>query len=134
MDCHARSTLGRSVRSRSVRLNPRTSQPGAHRGAVLTRYCPINPTAPVMIARGAMLGGLLTCQLAVPNPVRLIGFFAQAFLPIRLVFAVVPLEPDDFAVAFEGQDVRRDAIEEPAIVAADDRAAGKTFEPLFQRA
>ena len=38
------------------------------------------------------------------------------------------------AVAFEGQDMRRDPVEEPAVVADDDGAAGEIVERLFQRA
>jgi hypothetical protein len=37
------------------------------------------------------------------------------------------------AVAFEGKDVSRDTIEEPAIVADDNGAAGEILERLFQR-
>src|SRR5262245_25832010 len=99
-----------SVRSSSARESPVTSQPGAHRGAVLTRYCPINPAAPVMIARGAMVVKLLTCQFPVANAVRLISFLAQPLLSIRFVFAVVPFEPDHFAVAFECHYMGRDPI------------------------
>jgi hypothetical protein len=40
--------------------------------------------------------------------------------------ALVALEPDDLAVALEGEDVGGDAVEEPAIVADDHRAAGKS--------
>ena len=52
----------------------------------------------------------------------------DAVLPeaAHLVFLIVlevAFEPFDMAVAFEGQDVRGDAIEEPAIVADDDGAA-----------
>ena len=62
----------------------------------------------------------LARQIAVFNPVRLIGFLAQAPFPIRVVLAVVPFEPDHLAVAFEGHDVGRDPVEKPAIVTADD--------------
>ena len=63
---------------------------------------------------------------------RLFGFFAQPFLAVCFVIAVVPLEPDDFAVALERQDVRGDAIEKPAVVAADHGAAGEVLKTLFQ--
>src|SRR3989304_2905285 len=119
MDCHVRPTVTESVRSRSAWASPPTSQSGAHRGAVLRRYRPINPAAPVMIARGAMAGGLLARQLPIPDPMRLVGFFSQALLPVRFVLAVVPFEPHDLAVAFEGQHVSYDAVEEPPVVAAD---------------
>ena len=48
-------------------------------------------------------------------------------LAVGLVVGVVALEPDDFAVALEGQDVRGDAVEKPAVVADDHRAAGESI-------
>ena len=65
---------------------------------------------------------------------RLVGLGAEAAVPVGLVVLVVALEPDDLAVAFERQDVRRDAIEEPAIVADDDGAAGERQQRLLERA
>src|SRR5579862_3131816 len=44
---------------------------------------------------------------------------------VRLVVLIVPFEPLDVTVALEGEDVRRDAIEEPAVVRDHDHAAGK---------
>ncbi len=38
---------------------------------------------------------------------------------------VVALEPDNLAVAFEGHDVRGDAVEDPAVVADHHGAAAK---------
>ena len=67
-------------------------------------------------------------------PMRLIGRGAQAPLPVGLVVLVVALEPDHLAVALEREHVRRDAVEEPAIVADDDRAAGEVEQRLFERA
>src|SRR6185436_13728967 len=54
-------------------------------------------------------------QLPVLDPVRLIGRGAEAALPVGFVVLVVALEPDHLAVALEREDVRRDAIEEPAV-------------------
>ena len=54
--------------------------------------------------------------------------------PVRLVVLVVALEPDDLAVALEGQDVGGDAVEEPAVVADDHGAAGEAQQRLLQRA
>ena len=65
---------------------------------------------------------------------RLIGFLAQPPLPIRFVLAVVPFKPDHLAVAFKRHDVGRDAIQKPAVVTADDGAAGETFQSFFQGA
>src|SRR5439155_576213 len=63
-------------------------------------------------------------------PVRLIGFGAEAASAIGFVILIVALEPFDLAVAFEGEHVGRDAIEEPAVVADDDGAACKVEERL----
>ncbi len=65
---------------------------------------------------------------------RLIGRGAEPALAIRLVVLVVALEPDGLRVAFERQDVRGDAIEEPAVVADHDGAAGEVQQRLFERA
>src|SRR6202012_336251 len=46
----------------------------------------------------------------------------------------IALEPLDVAIAFEGENMRGDAVEEPAIVADDDGAAGEILKSLFQRA
>src|SRR6266498_519234 len=73
-------------------------------------------------------------QLAVLDPVRLFGFRPQAALAVRLVVLVVPLEPDHPAVAFEGQHVGGDAVEEPAVVADHDRASREAEEGLLERA
>src|SRR5262245_45938797 len=53
-------------------------------------------------------------------------------LPIRFVVLIIPLEPDDTAVAFERQHVRRDAIEKPPVVADDDGAASVVEKRLFK--
>ena len=42
--------------------------------------------------------------------------------------------PDDLAVAFEGEDVRADPVEVPAIMADDQRAAGEAQNRFLQRA
>src|SRR5262245_60025873 len=53
---------------------------------------------------------------------------------VLLVVLEVALEPLDVAIALERQNVRGDAVEEPAIVADDDRAAGEILERLLERA
>ena len=52
---------------------------------------------------------------------------------VFFVGLVVAFEPDDF-VAFEGEDVGGDAVEEPAVVADDDGAAAEVDEPFFEGA
>lgn len=52
----------------------------------------------------------------VPDAVGFIGIVAEALPSIRHVILVVAFEPDDLAFVFERENVRGDAIEEPAIV------------------
>src|SRR3954453_1754402 len=52
---------------------------------------------------------------------------------VLLVILEIALEPLDVAVALEREDVGGDTVQEPAIVADDDGAAGKILERLFQR-
>ena len=63
---------------------------------------------------------------------RLIRVGAEAAVSIDLVVLVIPFEPDHLAVSLEGQHVRRDAIEEPAVVADDDGAASEIEQRLFE--
>src|SRR5690349_5773274 len=62
-------------------------------------------------------------QLLIPNPMRLIGLRAEANLALLLVRLVVAFVPDGLALPLECKNVRRDAVEEPAVVADDDRTA-----------
>ena len=56
-------------------------------------------------------------QRLVLDAVRLVGFGAEAAAAVGFVIGVVALEPVDLAVALEGEDVGRDAVEKPAVVA-----------------
>src|SRR5688572_23200515 len=76
----------------------------------------------------------LSRQLPVLDPMRRIRLGSQAAPAIRLVVLIVALEPDDAAVALEGEHVRGNAVEEPAIVADHHRAAGVVEERLLERA
>src|SRR5438477_12225907 len=58
----------------------------------------------------------LVDEFLVADAVRLVGVVAEPALPVGVVVGVVALEPNDSAFALEGQNVRRDAIEKPAIV------------------
>src|SRR3989339_1172696 len=71
-------------------------------------------------------------QLPVLDPVGLAGRRAEARLAVRFVLGIVPLEPDNGAVPLKGEDVRREPVEKPAVVADDDRAAGKILQRLFE--
>jgi len=68
----------------------------------------------------------LSAELLVLDPVRDDGVGPQPPHLVRLVVLEIALEPFDVAVALERQNVRRDAVEEEAIVADDDGAAGET--------
>jgi hypothetical protein len=65
---------------------------------------------------------------------RLIGCRAESRFSIRLVFGIIPVEPHDLAVAFEGQYVRGYAIQKPPVVADDDGATGEVLKGFFERA
>src|SRR5262249_9810500 len=51
------------------------------------------------------------------DPVRLVGVGAQPLVALFLVGLVVPLAPDDRALAFEGEDVGGDTVAQPSAVA-----------------
>jgi hypothetical protein len=72
-------------------------------------------------------------QFPVLYPVRLIRSGTQAPMAVGLVILVVALEPHHLAVAFESQHVGGYTVEEPAIVADDDDAAGELEERFFER-
>ena len=58
----------------------------------------------------------------------------QALFALFFVSGEVPFAPVDVAFAFKGQDVRGDAVEEPAIVADDDDAADVVEDRFFEGA
>src|SRR2546430_17327469 len=76
----------------------------------------------------------LAGHLPIPDPVRLRSLGAEALPLVLFVLAVVAVEPVDAAVAFEGEDVRGHAVEEPAVVRDDDGAAGEALQRLLERA
>ena len=76
----------------------------------------------------------LARELLVLDPVRDAGNLRQPPHLVGLVVLEVALEPFDMAVALEGEHVGRDAVEEPAVVADDDGAAGEILQRLFERA
>src|SRR3954453_14086124 len=73
-------------------------------------------------------------QPLVRDPVRPVGLVAQPGALVLLVGLEVPLEPHDLRVALEGEHVRGDAVEEPAIVGDDHRAAREVEQRLLERA
>src|SRR4029079_5238737 len=78
------------------------------------------------------LGPGLPGQRLVLDPVRLGCFFALAPLQVFHVVLEVALEPYDFRVAFESQNVGGDAVQEPAIVRYDNCAARIGEQGFFE--
>ena len=70
----------------------------------------------------------------IPNPLGFRAFLTQPLLFVRLIFLVVPIEECPLGIAFAGEDVGGDAVEEPAVVGDDQHAAGEFEERVFQRA
>src|SRR3954451_14756808 len=66
-----------------------------------------------------------TNQALVGDPVRAVGGRAEQGMAMLLVGLEVALEPCDVRVALEREHVRGDAVQEPAVVGDDHRAAGK---------
>src|SRR5690606_14035937 len=102
---------------------PPCARPVASRGIV----------APGITPAAYPRGGLPPSQGLELDPVRLVRFRAQAPAAVGLVALEVALEPDDLAVALEGQDVRGDAVDKPAVVADDHGAAGELQQRLLER-
>ena len=68
-----------------------------------------------------------------PDTVRAVGLGTEPAVAIFLVVFVIALEPRDSAVTLECEDVRRDAVEEPAIMRDHDGAAGEVEQGFFER-
>ncbi len=64
----------------------------------------------------------------------MVGGIAETSLPVRLVIGVIAFEPFHLAVALECEDMRGDAIQEPAVVRDDDGAARELQQGLLQGA
>src|SRR5436309_2266786 len=72
-------------------------------------------------------------ELLVPDPVRAVRLGSQPLAAAGLVVLVVALEPHRAAVALEGEHVRGDAVEEPAVVTDHHHAAGELEQRLLER-
>mmetsp|Transcript_11338 Transcript_11338/g.30540 ORF Transcript_11338/g.30540 Transcript_11338/m.30540 type:complete len:235 (-) Transcript_11338:1369-2073(-) len=57
---------------------------------------------------------------------------AQSFASVLFVFLVVAFEPHGIRIAFKRENVRRDAIQKPAIVADHHHASGKVEQRVFK--
>ncbi len=65
---------------------------------------------------------------------RAVGGGAERGVTMLLICLEVALEPRDLRVALEGQHVRGDAIQKPAIVGDHDRAARERQQRVLERA
>src|SRR5690606_31150569 len=79
-------------------------------------------------------GRRLLRESLVTDAMRLRGVLTLAPLQVLGVVRVVPLEVDDLAVAFEREDMRRDPVEEPAVVRDHDRAAREVQQRFLEGA
>ena len=76
----------------------------------------------------------LTAQRFEASVLWAIGIGTETFMPLLLVDLVISLAPHNGTVRFKGQDVSRDPIEEPAIVAHDHRTAAEVRQTFFKGA
>src|SRR6185437_14869843 len=126
--------ISTTLRASAIGICASRSRDGRVRSSSNLRYCCglQSAIATPLTASSAAPG--LPRQLLVLDPVRNDGVLAEPAHLIPFIVLEIALEPFDMAVAFEGQDVGGDAVEEPAVMADDDGAAGKILQRLFQRA
>src|SRR5215469_1710370 len=74
------------------------------------------------------------CQRFVADAMRLRGVLAAPPFEALDVLLVIAFEPHHLRVTLEGEDVRRNAVEEPAIVRDHHRTAGEVEQRLLERA
>src|SRR4051812_29951123 len=60
-------------------------------------------------------------------------FNAQSFLEISFVLRVIPVKEFHFRIAFKRQNMRTDAVQEPAIMGDDHRTHTELKERFFKR-
>src|SRR5579884_4551063 len=72
-------------------------------------------------------------QRLIPDSVRPRRLLTKALDFVVLVLVIVPFEEIHAGIALEGQNVRRDAVEEPAIVANDQDRSGKFAQGVLER-
>ena len=73
-------------------------------------------------------------QVPVFDPMRLVRRSAEARMAIGFVIGIIPFKPNHAALAFEGEDVRRHAIQKPAVVADHHGASRKILQRFFEGA
>src|SRR5689334_7971109 len=109
---------------------------GENSTTTLMRTTTVNATVRRSI-RSSVTRTSVAGELAVGHPVRPGRLDAEALDLVGLVGLEVALEPVPLRgvllVALPRQDVGRDPVEEPPVVADDDRAAGKLQQGVLQR-
>src|SRR6185312_13413507 len=75
-----------------------------------------------------------TGEWFVAYSVRLGRILALALLVVLDVFLIVAFEPVDLRVALEGENVRGDTVEKPAIMRDHDRAAREGYQRILEGA
>src|SRR5262245_27577579 len=68
------------------------------------------------------------------DSVRLVSVVALPTLEVFVVETVVPLKPNDLGLSFERENVRRDSVEEPAVVRDHHRTSRKVQQRVLERA
>ena len=58
--------------------------------------------------------------------------FTQAFFLVGFVLLVIAIEESPLRITFTSQDVRRDPVQKPAVVADHHDATGKLLQGIFQ--
>src|SRR6266516_3882854 len=76
----------------------------------------------------------LRVQFPILDPRWQIGGGAESLVLLLLIYPEVALAPDHLAIPLEREDVRRNAVEEPAVVRDDDSAAREVDQRIFERA
>src|SRR3989338_625038 len=76
----------------------------------------------------------LAANRLIPNPLRLRAFLAETLPLICLIFLVVAVEERPLGIAFRREDMRGDAVEEPAVVGDHHNAAGEFEQGVFEGA
>src|SRR5689334_16118245 len=100
----------RSANASTTSPTAATSRPWPQSPPSLSRTFPLRVSVPLGVG-----------QLLVLDSVGLVGGLAQFLAALLHVGLVVALEPAHLPFPFEGEDVRGDAVEEPAVVADHHR-------------
>src|SRR5262249_23271279 len=122
-------------RSSSPGRSARRSRPGplSRRSPAPPPRSPENTTATP--CRGSRPGAArpLSLQRLVADAPGLGGLFSEALHLVGLVFLVVARKEGHLRLALESEDVCADAVQEPAVVAGNEHAAGELEQRVLER-